>query len=87
MQSYGVLLLDLGTVLLLVCPFHKNNKKMEQEVVNDILSKHGIIKYRDLFSQYKFRKDNMPKSCEHLVKPFSMSEVDTKIKSGILYFV
>jgi hypothetical protein len=61
---------------------------MCEEVVSSILSRHGIIKYKDLFSQPQYSKAHMPKSCDHLIRPYSIAGTElsysggTKIKTG-----
>ena len=62
------------------------NQLDSEELVTIILSRHGIVKYRDLFSQYKYNKSNMPKSCDHLIRPYSITSIESKVKIGFLIF-
>lgn len=54
-----------------------------EDFVTNVLTSHGIIKYRDLFSTHQYHKSNMPLSCDALIHPFTLTQEEYKLASGL----
>ena len=58
-----------------------------EEYVTNMLTKHGIVKYRDLFDNHSdYSKKNMPTTCEALIRPYTLSPEEYEINAGTRSF-
>lgn len=55
-----------------------------EERVTQLLARHGLLNYRDIFAQEQYSKKTMPKLNDHLIRPFTLTAAEKDLPSGLV---